>query len=226
MTNTKELLVGIFLSIIIFICVLILFARINMLEEENNEIKTSAKIEQIQLVNEKENIEKEFNSLKEEKEELSTYVSELEDDIDFNRHSNDVIEAEEAPIKINEYDRDILARMIAAESNMNYDMMLAIGQVILNRADIFGFTIEETLFEKGVFTPITDGRYYSIDVSDKATQAATELLQGYIYEPVGNSTLFCTTASYNRGNWHSYANGRTIEFVLQIDNTMFFSESK
>jgi hypothetical protein len=66
----------------------------------------------------------------------------------------------------------------------------------------------------------------SVDVSDKATQAATELLQGYIYEPVGNSTLFCTTASYNRGNWHSYANGRTIEFVLQIDNTMFFSESK
>lgn len=95
---------------------------------------------------------------------------------------------ETAPVPyydISDEDGALLARMAAAEATAGgvTDKALVM-QVILNRvADPrFPDTVSDVIYQRGQFSPIADGRFYSVDVTPDCEEALQAVIQGdYLY---------------------------------------------
>jgi len=114
-------------------------------------------------------------------------------------------------IKIQPYIRNItkenlmiLTRIVEAEatgSGINEKENVA--QCILNRVDgnVFrGDTVEKIVFQKIQFSPIKDGRYYSVTVTDSTIEAVNNILK--LIKPKHNALYFkakwCDSGWFNR----------------------------
>ena len=78
-------------------------------------------------------------------------------------------------------DRRILERIVEAEAgNQDIAGRCLVANVILNRVSSKSFpsTIREVVFAPRQFSPVSDGRYYSVTVSDKTREAVSQALQG------------------------------------------------
>lgn len=79
---------------------------------------------------------------------------------------------------------EILCKIVEAEATSEdiYGKML-VANVVLNRVldDEFPSTIEEVVFQKGQFSPIKDGRYYTVPVTDSTKEAVERVLNGEDY---------------------------------------------
>ena len=78
-------------------------------------------------------------------------------------------------------DREIMYRIVEAEAggeNINGRMLVA--NVILNRClnDSFPDTVKDVVFEKSQFSPVSDGRYYSVNVSKTTKKAVDKAVSG------------------------------------------------
>lgn len=114
-----------------------------------------------------------------------------------------------------------LSRIIHAESEgESYDGKLAVGSVVINRVNSNKFpdNIKEVIFQKNKttsqFTPVSTGSIIN-NPSEDSIKAAIDALEGK--KPVGNSLFFLNPDTAN-SNW--IINNR--EFILEIDNHMFF----
>ena len=90
-----------------------------------------------------------------------------------------------------ENDMALLARIITAESESEpYLGQVAVGAVILNRVQHPSFpnTLSGVIFQKGAFSPISDGRFYSVTVTASARKAAQDAMNGY--DPTGGAVYF------------------------------------
>lgn len=101
---------------------------------------------------------------------------------------------------LSDEDYEVLLRIVEAEAGCEdiKGRMLVAG-VILNRVESQKFpnTVKQVVFqqENGVaqFSPIKDGRYYSIHVSEKTVEAVTRVLYG---EDISEGALYFASRKY------------------------------
>lgn len=88
-------------------------------------------------------------------------------------------------------DFTLLCRMISAEARGEpYTGQVAVGAVILNRVrhPSFPNTVAEVLFQPGAFSPVSDGQFYQVRITDSARRAAQDALNGW--DPTGGAIYF------------------------------------
>ena len=90
---------------------------------------------------------------------------------------------------------DDLCRMISAEARGEpYTGQVAVGAVILNRVrhPAFPNTVAGVLFQPGAFSPVADGQFYRVTITDSARKAAQDALNGW--DPTGGAIYFYNPA--------------------------------
>ena len=103
-------------------------------------------------------------------------------------------------IPVKEY--DILCRIVEAEATGGtVEQKVNVASCILARVESEHWpnTIEKVVFDKGQFTPITDGRYYSVRITDQTRKAVAFVLK---LGKTHDCEFFCSYASWNSNNWH------------------------
>lgn len=86
-----------------------------------------------------------------------------------------------------------------------YESKLRVAQVILNRVESphFPDTVHDVIFQKNAFTPLLDGRYYEVEISDITIQACKDALLSSTpdltdgCEFFSSGTKTCLYGSYN-----------------------------
>lgn len=111
-------------------------------------------------------------------------------------------------MQISDEDYEVLLRIVEAEAGCeDEDGKLLVANVILNRVKNSRFpdTIKDVVFqkEKGTtqFSPVSDGRYYSVTVSDETYEAVERALWG---EDISQGALFFAarkSADPNKMKW-------------------------
>ena len=92
-------------------------------------------------------------------------------------------------------DFTLLCRMISAEARGEpYTGQVAVGAVILNRVrhPSFPNTVAGVLFQPGAFSPVSDGQFYKVTITDSARRAAQDALNGW--DPTGGAIYFYNPA--------------------------------
>ena len=92
-------------------------------------------------------------------------------------------------------DFTLLCRMISAEARGEpYTGQVAVGAVILNRVrhPSFPNTVAGVLFQPGAFSPVADGQFYRVTITDSARRAAQDALNGW--DPTGGAIYFYNPA--------------------------------
>ena len=92
-------------------------------------------------------------------------------------------------------DFTLLCRMISAEARGEpYTGQVAVGAVILNRVNHPSFpnTVAGVLFQPGAFSPVADGQFYQVTITDSARKAAQDALNGW--DPTGGAIYFYNPA--------------------------------
>ena len=116
-------------------------------------------------------------------------------------------------LEISAEEVEILERIVQAEAGgSDYDGMLAVANVVLNRvqSERFPNTVTDVVFAHRQFTPISDGRYYTVTVSDTCRQVVADALSGS--RIIGQDALyFCTPTASGKG-WFETAL-RKIDYI-------------
>ena len=112
-----------------------------------------------------------------------------------------VVYYEDLGINVADNEIEMLERIVQAEAGgSGYDGMLAVANVVLNRVkyERFPNTVTEVIFANRQFTPISDGRYYKVKVSETAKQVVQDALNGA--RLLGEDALyFCTPTAPGKG---------------------------
>lgn len=95
---------------------------------------------------------------------------------------------------------EVLCRIVEAEAGgEDEEGKLLVANVVLNRvnSDKFPDTISEVVFqrEKGVtqFSPVSDGKYYSVSISEETIEAVERALEG---EDISQGALYFAARKY------------------------------
>lgn len=108
---------------------------------------------------------------------------------------------EDISIELTEDEIEIFERIVEAEvSTNNYEGKLAVANVILNRieSERFPNTMKEVVFARRQFSPVSDGRYYKVKVSDLTKQVVEDALAGYRMVE-RDVYYFCTPTAPGKG---------------------------
>jgi len=186
------------------------FVRFNNNEQARIEYDTALAMkinEEIKVVKEKE--EKEAIE-KAAAEEAELKVIENTEELRGNATSRsgsrserevNVIYYEELGLNVADNEIEMLERIVQAEAGgSGYDGMLAVANVVLNRVkyERFPNTVTEVIFANRQFTPISDGRYYTVKVSETAKQVVNDALNGArILDE--DALYFCTPTAPGKG---------------------------
>ncbi len=122
-----------------------------------------------------------------EEEEASSMIGNI-DRADSGQRVIDYQVLERTGITLSEHDYQILCRIVEAEAGgEDINGRILVANVILNRMEspIFPGTVEGVVFQKSggtfQFSPIRDGRYYRVKVSDETIEAVERALLGEDY---------------------------------------------
>ena len=122
---------------------------------------------------------------------------------------------------LSEDDFEVLCRIVEAEvtgegGNRYFDAKRNVASCILTRVDKgWGKTVTDVVFAPKQFSPIRDGRYYTVKITKQTRDAVNWVLR---YGCTHRCTAFCTTTceSYKSG-WHS-----TLTEVFQDSEHAYF----
>lgn len=102
-------------------------------------------------------------------------------------HDNSFVESQSGCL-LSEKDYNILTRIVEAEATgLDKKSKILVANVILNRMnhDEFPDTVEEVVFQNvngaTQFSPVSDGRYYTVDITDSTKEAVNRALAGEDY---------------------------------------------
>lgn len=130
-----------------------------------------------------------------------------------NREEAPTVYYEEVGVNVADDEIEILERIVQAEAGgSGYDGMLAVANVVLNRvkSERFPNTVTDVVFANRQFTPISDGRYYTVKVSDTAKQVVEDALNGA--RLIGEDALYFCTPTANGKGWFERAL-RKIDYI-------------
>jgi len=118
-----------------------------------------------------------------------------------NERDVNVVYYEELGLNVADNEIEMLERIVQAEAGgSGYDGMLAVANVVLNRVkyERFPDTVTEVVFANRQFTPVSDGRYYTVTVSETAKQVVQDALNGArILDE--DALYFCTPTAPGKG---------------------------
>lgn len=120
-------------------------------------------------------VDKPKSSIKKEDKEKKKEKEDAEETI-YDVYSNDEIE--------------ILQRIVEAEATgQDIECKINVANVIFNRveSDSFPNTIEEVVFQKSQFSPISDGRYYSVKITKDTIKACKK---AFLEKDTTNGALY------------------------------------
>jgi len=130
--------------------------------------------------------------------------------------SGNIGNAESALLSVKDY--TALIRIVEAEATSeDLKGKILIANVVLNRVEVNGFpnsiydVVNQKLNGRAQFSPIDDGRYYTVPITSSTEQAVEEALRGTDYS---NGALFFVAkslASEKAGSWFD----RDLEFVMK-----------
>ncbi len=110
-------------------------------------------------------------------------------------------ELEEKRIKLSETDKNVLLRIVEAEATgEDIKGKMLVANVVLNRVndEEFPDSVERVVFQqKGgryQFSPIRDGRYYKVSITDETREAVERVLNG---EDESNGALYFMSRRYS-----------------------------
>lgn len=111
----------------------------------------------------------------------------------------DVVE-KELEYYLGEEDLNVLLRIVEAEAGgEDIDGKLLVANVVLNRVDCVDFpdTVKEVVFQrdKGAtqFSPVANGRYYTVEISEDTYEAVEQALEG---ENISQGALYFAARKY------------------------------
>lgn len=111
-----------------------------------------------------------------------------------------LVKERETEIELNESDKETLCRIVEAEAGSeDEEGKLLVANVVLNRVEDEHFpdTVKEVVFqeEQGVyqFSPVADGSYYRVNVSEETCQAVERALGG---EDISQGALYFAARQY------------------------------
>lgn len=125
-------------------------------------------------------------------------------------------------ISLSDEDYNNLVRIVEAEvSNCDDFSKICVANVIINRVKSTRFpnTVTEVVYQGNgqQFSPIADGRFYSVAITQSTIDAVNRALYG---EDCSQGALyFASTASVNRGNWHS----RNLKKLFEHSGVVYFT---
>jgi len=116
--------------------------------------------------------------------------------------------------EITNYELEMIYKMVEAETTGGKsDSKVNVAHVIFNRiySDQFPNTIEEVLFQRNAFSPVYDGRYYTVGVTQLTIDSVNAALNGL--DTTQDSTFFMYRAGSAKKNstWFE----KNLEFVMK-----------
>lgn len=135
--------------------------------------------------------------------------------------------AGDTPLLITEEDKEVLLRIVEAEATCE-DVMgrMLVANVILNRvvSEHFPDSIAEVVFQNnGVtyqFSPIKDGRYWTVEISDQTREAVERVLAGEDYSQGALYFAARKLANKNAMSWFD----NTLQYLFQYGVHEFFTD--
>ena len=112
----------------------------------------------------------------------------------------------------------LLAKIAMAEAEgCNTQTKTLIIMCVLSRvlSDEFPDTIEEVIFQKNQFSPISNGRWDRVEPNEDCYEAVKVVMEAK-YDYSGGATYFESCA--NEDNWHS----RNLEFLYESEGIRFY----
>lgn len=140
-----------------------------------------------------------------------------------------ILETEEAETKYASFSLTmeeiaILERIVEAEATGgSIDSKIHVAHVILNRclSDGFPNDVESVVFEKKQFAPISDGRYYTVEITNSTKEAVRLALT--MDDTVGGAVYFALLKNVKNTKTRSWFD--TLEFIFMDDlGHSFFRE--
>lgn len=129
-----------------------------------------------------------------------------------------------ASFSLTEEELSILERIVEAEATGgSIDSKIHVVHVILNRclSDGFPDDVKSVVFEKKQFSPISDGRYYTVEVTDSTREAIQMALT--MDDTVDGALYFALLKDVKNAKTRSWFD--TLEFVFKDDlGHSFFRE--
>ncbi len=135
--------------------------------------------------------------------------------------------AGDTPLLITEEDKEVLLRIVEAEATCE-DVMgrMLVANVILNRvvSEHFPDSIAEVVFQNnGVtyqFSPIKDGRYWTVKISEQTREAVERVLAGEDYSQGALYFAARKLANKNAMSWFD----NTLQYLFQHGVHEFFTD--
>lgn len=132
---------------------------------------------------------------------------------------------EENKIWLSQTDKEVLLRIVEAEATgQDVTGKMLVANVILNRvnSDRFPDTVEEVVFQKTgnkyQFSPIRDGRYYKVNISETTEEAVERVLYG---EDHSQGALYFMSRRYaDKSNVRWF--DRSLTWLLEYGNHEFY----
>lgn len=120
-------------------------------------------------------------------------------------------------LPIDECEMHLLAKIAMAEAEgESLEGKVLVMNVVLNRVHSTQFpdTIEEVIFQKHQFTPVSDGRFDKVVPNDECWEALELVRTGY---DISNGALYFIS-DMSPNNWHS----RNLEALFVVGNHKFY----
>ncbi|MNE78039.1 Spore cortex-lytic enzyme precursor [compost metagenome] len=121
------------------------------------------------------------------------------------------------PVTASTSDRDLLARIIAAEADSEpYEGQVAVGAVVLNRVKSTKFpnSIRDVIYASGQFEPVSNGRFDRVKPTETQYKAADEALSGV--DPTDGAVYFYAP-TLTKQRWHE-----TLTLTFELGGHRFF----
>lgn len=168
-----------------------------------------------------------YDGFKKEQEKKKAAANAAKSSSNGNREHSDVLVYKYNPamdIDVTDEEFEILCRITEAEAGDQdvYGRILVVN-VILNRVNWkkeFANDIEGVVFEKGQFSPISNGAYYRVVVDDVTKEAVTRALEGEDYSDGALYFFMRSGTSKSAAAWFD-----SLEFVLKYGCHEFFKEN-
>lgn len=124
-------------------------------------------------------------------------------------------------ISITEEDYNNLVRIVEAEATDLDDIAkILVANVVINRvfSDVFPDTVTEVIFQGNgaQFSPVMDGRFYSVQPKESSYEAVDRALVGEDYSE--GALFFAATASAGEGSWFA----RRLQRLFEYKGHVFF----
>ena len=114
-----------------------------------------------------------------------------------------------AIVKCNDYEKDLLARIMRAEALGEGNLgMLMVGNVVVNRviSDCLNFntvtSINDAIYQKNQFSGINNSLFYS-NPTTKEKELADKIIKGEYFHPASNALWFKASMDVCQNTWYN-----------------------